>query len=397
MDEREKLQERYDDAAFALMMDECAEADGEAFLAEFRAAAEAGDLPEIPADMDRRFRDTIKREFAARERKVRFRQFKRAAARVAVAVFAVIGILSTLVMSVDAWRVQLIDKLQTFNRFSAIVNSDIVETRPSEGDPFLAFVPHGYESTFFSADEDIVSALYKDEAGNRLNVDISPIYDEYRFDTEDSTVTQIDLAGFEAIFASKINIENQYVVVWIDNEKGHTYNVSTKGLNEEDFWEFAETIAQMRISPSDINCPSLNAEPIVDFVDPFSQGADYFLKYLPTDYISTIFTVDELSFSAHYEDGEGHGIEIEICHIRDEYRFDTQNSTIEQSELAGFDATFVTGNNIENHYSVMWTDKEAGFRYIVLSEGLSEDEFLKFVEIVAMSYIHPIDFMPPFD
>lgn len=258
MDDREKLMERYDDAAFALMMDEYAEAEGEALLAEFRAAAEAGELPEMPEALDKACRDTIRKEYARRERRVRFRQFRRAAARVAVAVFAMIGILSTLVFSVEAWRVQLIEKLKISDRFSAIVNTGTVETGHSFGesfaveDPFVAFVPSDYVCTFFFADERTIGVLYEDGEEHRINVDIMPIHDEYRFDTEDSTVMQIDLDGFEAIFASKINVENQYVVVWIDNAKGHTYNVSAMGLDEETFLNLAESIAKMRISPSDI-------------------------------------------------------------------------------------------------------------------------------------------------
>ena len=96
MHEREKLLERYDDAAFALMMDECAENEGAAFLAEFQAAAQAGELPELPEDIDRACRDTIKREYAGRERKVRLKQLRRAAAKAAVAVFAAIGFVCVL-------------------------------------------------------------------------------------------------------------------------------------------------------------------------------------------------------------------------------------------------------------------------------------------------------------
>lgn len=248
MDEREKLQERYDDAAFALMMDECAEADGEAFLAEFRAAAEAGELPEIPADMDRLFRDTIKREFAARERKVRVKQFKRAAARVAIAVFAVIGILSTLVMSVDAWRVPIFSFFQraqdefTSIRFTEPMEStDVPALQNASAALFEGMLPDGYTKVSETITEQMCLVAYQNDDGKIAQICITPAGGEVRLDTEDAIVTEVFLADYKAILME----EEGYCVFWHCEKAGVLYTIQADALTKEEILEISREVASL--------------------------------------------------------------------------------------------------------------------------------------------------------
>lgn len=249
MDEREKLQERYDDAAFALMMDECAEADGEAFLAEFRAAAEAGDLPEIPADMDRLFRDTIKREFAARERKVRVKQLKRAAARVAVAVFAVIGVLSTLVMSVDAWRAPIFSFLQKeYDEFMSIRFpepmegiSDVQVMRNVSVELFEGMLPDGYTKISETMTEDLTLVAYQNEEGRIAQINITPAGGTVKLDTEGAIVTEIFLSDYKAILME----EEGYCVFWHCEKADVLYTIQADALTKEEILEISRTIADL--------------------------------------------------------------------------------------------------------------------------------------------------------
>lgn len=243
MDEREKLQERYDDAAFALMMDECAEADGEAFLAEFRAAAEAGDLPEIPADLDRRFRDTIRREFAARERKVRFRQFKRAAARVAVAVFAVIGILSTLVMTVDAIRIPVMNFfIEYYDGFAEIFTQEKKEEYVGEDvyDLLEDLLPEEYAQFMDNEDEWIRQAAYKNADADMVTLIVTPPGTEKKVDTEGAICSEILLSDHKALLVEK----NGYTVIWTD-DLGAQYCFRATGLTKQQVMEICATLAML--------------------------------------------------------------------------------------------------------------------------------------------------------
>lgn len=245
MDEREKLQERYDDAAFALMMDECAEADGEVFLAEFRAAAEAGDLPEIPADMDRLFRDTIKREFAARERKVRFRQFKRAAARVAIAVFAVIGILGTLVMSVEAWRVAFLNQLIEYRDKYAVINYSSSEgdshSIDAENDPIIGILPEVFVTEYYYVVDSLITSGYSTPQGNSFMFDMSPADAEFRFDTEGADCEYVTINGQEILLINKDGLR----AVWLNMDKTIIFSTVSTGISRESFVDIITRIIQL--------------------------------------------------------------------------------------------------------------------------------------------------------
>lgn len=244
MDEREKLQERYDDAAFALMMDECAELGGEAFLAEFRAAAEAGDLPEIPADMDRLFRDTIKREFAARERKVRFRQFKRAAARVAVAVFAVIGVLSTLVMTVDAIRLPVMNFLiEYYEKYATINGNDASAKSMEDGGSvyLLGLLPEGYMITSQNLAPKVQITVYNNEAGDIVQFCVNQTDGSfgYSFDTEDAICSEVIVGDYKALLIE----EEGYQVIWYDEESCTVYNLRATGFDRDAFFKICNSLA----------------------------------------------------------------------------------------------------------------------------------------------------------
>lgn len=243
MDEREKLMERYDDAAFALMMDECAENEGAAFLAEFQAAAAAGELPELPEDIDRSCRDAIKREYAGRERKVRFRQFRRAAARVAVAVFAVIGLLGTLVFSVDAWRIPvlnfIIEKGETYSLIYNQNDSGRGSVSEELTECLLVLLPEGYYLSNQVSDGTMIFYSYQNESGDKVQFLISTMGGTHNIDTEDAACSEIVLNDYKAYFIEK----NGYRVIWC-NDENILYDIRATGLDKDFFLDLCSKLAE---------------------------------------------------------------------------------------------------------------------------------------------------------
>lgn len=247
MDEREELQERYDDAAFALMMDECAESDGAAFLAEFRAAAAAGALPQVPEDMDRLFRDTIRREYAGRERRVRFRQFKRAAARVAVAMFAAIGILGTLVMSVEALRVPVQNFFINFFEEYVAISTDEEKTSGEDivnsediGACLGNLLPEDYTQEVFPQISAMESFQYINGAGDIVSLDIISDGAYMNIDTENAAVNKIDISDYKALLIEK----NGLSVIWTDDAKT-TYVLYASNIPKEQVIEICWTLVEL--------------------------------------------------------------------------------------------------------------------------------------------------------
>ena len=234
MDDREKLMERYDDAAFALMMDEYAEAEGEAILAEFRAAAEAGELPEMPEELDKACRNTIRKEYARRERRVRFKQFRRAAARIAVAVFAVIGILSTLVFSVEAWRIPVLnfmfEKYDTYTSIYLPSQSNTGEDKSGIGEYLAVLLPEGFYLNKSSKLEGIYFWSYKNDDGDTVQFLVSGTDGIHNIDIEDAQCVEIDLKEQKGILVEKDGCR----IIWFDEEANMMYDIRATGIEKDD-------------------------------------------------------------------------------------------------------------------------------------------------------------------
>ena len=240
MDDREKLMERYDDAAFALMMDEYAEAEGEALLAEFRAAAEAGELPEMPEELDKACRNTIRKEYARRERRVRLRQLRRAAARVAVAVFAVIGILSTLVFSVEAWRVRVTDFfMRQTNQYTEISTKEdaFVEHETDPMKILCGLVPEGYTECDRLEDTDMSYIMFANEKGDTILLDIFTPGFSLSLDTEDAVTYELMVGDTGVMVIEK----HGYSLVWND-EREYIYIYRTSALSKEEAIEMCAAL-----------------------------------------------------------------------------------------------------------------------------------------------------------
>lgn len=128
MENREYLIEQYDDAVFALLMDEYAESSGAELLRGYQDALDGGLVPEFPEELDRRCRETIHEEFRSRKRKARLRGICRWILRIIFALFLLLGLLLR-----TAWEM-----LRERRRAAHTVpESNRVEAQEDEGTIFL--------------------------------------------------------------------------------------------------------------------------------------------------------------------------------------------------------------------------------------------------------------------
>ena len=387
MDDREKLMERYDDAAFALMMDEYAEAEGEAILAEFRAAAEAGELPEMPEELDKACRNTIRREYARRERRVRLRQLRRAAARVAVAVFAVIGILSTLVMSVEAWRVPLwkligenYGSVQDFN--FGDMNKEEGETPKqltAENDPFFLYIPYGYRQVSFDVENGRIDSRYETEDGKYIEVDMSFYQNNSTHIIEEETEYNkwVSVLDQQAIFFSNAflleyspDTEVYIELTWEDSETETRYKVWTNGLNEEELVFFCEDV---------IRCAQDT------YIDQPSEVPDALEEVLPEEYEQLWSGTSMGMLICTYKSGEK-WVCFDINKVMNEMRTYVENPVIRDDTIAGYDATVMVGDNEMDEIGTIWIDEERELTFYLNTTFMPEEEHLALCEYLAEYY-----------
>lgn len=240
---KQKLLEQYDDAAFALLMDEYAEEEGARLMAEFEAAQAAGQVPQMPAELDEQCRRMIRRDRAKKRRIRAARSFRKVAVKAAAAVLVFIGLMTTVVLSVDALRVPVLNFILTkYEEYSSIEINNHQDITIPETNPFLlgGLLPDDFYLVNQHNDGDLVYSSYKNSNGNTVQFLISPADGVHNIDTEGAETDAIDLGSYEALMIEK----NGYRIVWYDDSIGILYDIRTNGIEKDEFISICSSLAQ---------------------------------------------------------------------------------------------------------------------------------------------------------
>lgn len=237
MDGYEKLMEQYDEAAFALMMDRSAEEEGAELLRSFREASDAGALPEYSEALDHRCRDTIEREFGKRTRRVRFRRFAQSLARAAVVAFAMIGLAGTLIMSVEAWRVPVINYLIDSDSEFFTIDDNTIDSNML--DVISDCMPDGYLAVSQNLDGDNKSVSYQNKEGDFALIEILSKADRFQFDAEEAAHRKVSILGCDGILILKNGVR----ILWANGDGTAVYSIYATNIGEEELLEIAAKIA----------------------------------------------------------------------------------------------------------------------------------------------------------
>ena len=252
---REELIEQYEDAAFALLMSEYAEQEGNRLLREFEEAKAKGKVPEVPATLDAKCRKMIRQAYEKKRRENKVKEFLRGAGRVAALLFITLGVCTTMVFSVEALRTPVINFLIEQNEwFTSIdfdeemTNAPVQDTDPTTfGDASLldAFIPNGYKLYNYTVRSDgSISVIYRSENGSSIFFTTTVLAGNLNFDSEDANTKKIMIAGFEGL---QIEKDSVLKITWFDTEKSVAYQLRADALNNAEFWELAESIAKADI------------------------------------------------------------------------------------------------------------------------------------------------------
>ena len=230
---KQKLLEQYDDAAFALLMDEYAEEEGARLMAEFEAAQAAGQVPEMPRELDEQCRRMIRRDRAKKRSKQAARSFRKVAVKAAVAVLVFIGLMTTVVMSVDAFRIPVFNFIiEHFDEYSSITFTDSTQPQTQTHNPaelFASILPDDYTLISSSITENITMVVYQNSVGNMAQLYVTPAGGEIKIDTEDAIYSEIVIAEYKAILLE----EEGYQVMWEVPEDKQLFTVQADGLSKD--------------------------------------------------------------------------------------------------------------------------------------------------------------------
>ncbi len=245
---KQKLLEQYDDAAFALLMDEYAEAEGARLMAEFEAAQAAGQVPEMPAELDEQCRRMIRRD-RAKKRGIRAaRSFRKVAVKAAVAVLVFIGLMTTVVMSVDALRIPVLNFIvEHYEKYSKIdlyptenqIPPDSPGTNPT--DFLIQFLPEGYASVYYYDNEGLITSGYQNPDGATIFLDMIPGTAVYQFDTENASYEYVEIEDIEIILIEK----DGYQAVWLNSDQSIIFSLIASNLSKNEFLDIATEIIKL--------------------------------------------------------------------------------------------------------------------------------------------------------
>ena len=239
-----ELLDEYDDAAFALMMDEYAEEEGARLWEEFEEAMAAGQVPEVPKSLDEKCLEIIHQDFRKRRRKSLTRKILQTTAKAAVAVLVFLGVAAATVVSVDAFRIPVLNYLVTnFDWDTKIDFKEQTSGTTEEGrDDFLAtLLPTTYNNTYYDETDGLVYTMYETQTGNYVTLDMTSISGDYYFDSENAECEPMQLQGFDAFFVEK---DSRFQLIWFDPELEVVYHLTATEFGKDDFIALGNALAQ---------------------------------------------------------------------------------------------------------------------------------------------------------
>lgn len=237
------LQEQYEDALFALLMEEQAQENGEKLLEEFQAAQDNGLVPDMPQKLDEKCRNTIRRHFAKKKAAAQIQHFLRTTGKRVALFVAVMYISSALLLSVDAIREPV------FNFFIDVHNRYITfNPNPTEAKELLAdgsilsgLVPNDYYvRQFVEKSNGHFYIDYKNDNGASITFQSHRAEALISFDTEDAVVRKARIAGYEGLLIEKAG----YLITWEVPEIQTLYIFTASHLSLDEVWFIAETLAE---------------------------------------------------------------------------------------------------------------------------------------------------------
>lgn len=237
---RQQLLEQYEDIAFSLLMDDYENDEGQRLLEEFEEVQKNGEIEEIPPELDRKCRELINRSFAKQQRTLWLQRSGNFLSRVAVVALVILGIATVTVLSVDAFRIPVLNFLMDQSgKYSTLIFDS--NDRKEQSAPnriisnFESNLPEGYSvlRNTYASTSGLIYCTNQDRQVIFLDVTITER--GINIDTEDTTYHELDFGEYKAVFSD----ENGYNLRWLDQSDNTIYSLYSNGLDQNTFWEFA--------------------------------------------------------------------------------------------------------------------------------------------------------------
>ena len=260
MTKHEQLLENYENALFALLMDEVAQQEGEKLRAENRLLRE-DPAAVVPPQTEQRCLRTIRSALSKTKRKSALRTARRLFSKVSVVAVACIMLFAVVYAAVPEVRVGTLNLLIEVSDVSTklkLTGTGIVPEQPSstaEVDGGITLKGYHFPSPpdGFVLDEELVSIndnsatvwFIKSET-EYLYYDVSMVVEGTNtyVDTEDAEVTQIEIHGYDGLLIEKVNLIGPEVhIIWGDTDRSAFCSIFSTGVDVEVIVSLAEQVS----------------------------------------------------------------------------------------------------------------------------------------------------------
>lgn len=246
MNRREKLQERYEDALFALLMDDVIEMEGQALLEECERL-NADPNAAVPEELDRKCRKLIRDSF--RKEKVRaagrftVKILKKAAVAAAIAVL----LMGIAYAAIPEFRVGVLNLMLKLTETGQSTKMEFGANQNIPDDGLFANVstyelpkiPNGFQLT--QIDESAYSRYYYYKNGDKnliINIMGASENDVVNVDTENAdSVEKVSISGYEGLCIVKNGCVH---VAWGDTDHVIFISIYSRGLTKDTVIKLAE-------------------------------------------------------------------------------------------------------------------------------------------------------------
>lgn len=237
MNRREQLRDRYEDALFALLMDEIATKEGKNAIEE-NERLKNDPSAAVPEDVDKRCLQTIRRHFAKQKARTAGRFTVKAMKRVVMAAGLAACLFTGAFAASETVRVKtlnlIVEVFDTNTTFRFSSQPEDVTPQISVGwlpDGF-ALDSHGYDETStwyqYCKDDKSIYISWAETSGTTVGVD-----------TENAEIEYVDVNGIKAMLIEK---DTDLQLVWTEKDNSAFITLMGTGIAQDDLIRIANNL-----------------------------------------------------------------------------------------------------------------------------------------------------------
>lgn len=249
MDRREQLREQYEDALFAVLMEELVEREGERLLAE-NERLKNDPAAAIPEEVERHCRKTIRQAFARETRRTAVKTTRWVLKKVLVAALIAVLLFVTAYAGFPEFRLKALNLLIEISDVATSLvptdkggnyNADISASRNILAGYALPILPEGFtiENQGYDRTSDWVQYTDKQGAVVRFCIENAGAAGVSADTEQTDGVEHVQIHEFEGLLVEKGGHIN---LVWNDMEKGVFITITAIGIEKENVLSYARLI-----------------------------------------------------------------------------------------------------------------------------------------------------------